>query len=59
MEAIKKPQTKGVLEIRHLGIQAKTTEAHFTNRVQEIEGRISGIKDMMEEMVKEIGQRKC
>jgi hypothetical protein len=33
IEAIKKSQTKGILEIKNLGTQTRTTEASFTNRI--------------------------
>lgn len=36
--------------MKKLGIRRGTTEAIFTNRIQEVEDRILGIEDMIEEM---------
>jgi hypothetical protein len=51
IEAIKKTQTEGILEMVNLGKRTGTTEARITNRTQEMEERISGIDDMIEEIV--------
>jgi hypothetical protein len=41
MESLKKTQTKVKLEMKNVGTQTKTSEASLTNRVQEMEERIS------------------
>jgi predicted nucleic acid-binding Zn-ribbon protein len=46
VEAIKKTQSEGILEMENLG----TTELSITNRIQEMEERISGIEDAIEEV---------
>lgn len=38
------------MEIKNLGILTVTTETRFTNRIQEMGDRISGIEDRIEEM---------
>ena len=50
IEAIKKTQTKGILEIENLRTRAGTTDVSITNRIQEMEGRISGVEDRIEEI---------
>ena len=50
IEKIKKTQTEGILEMENLGKWTGTTEASITNRVQEIEKRISGTEDTIEEI---------
>ena len=49
-EAIKKTQTEGIQEMENLGKQTWTTDASIPNRIQEMEERISGIDDAIEEM---------
>ncbi|KAL6067280.1 hypothetical protein STEG23_006118 [Scotinomys teguina] len=49
-EAIRKTLMGGMLEMENLSKQTGTTGASITNRVEEIEERISGIKDMIEEI---------
>lgn len=39
------------LEIKDLGTQTGTPEANHTNKIQEIEERMSGIEDTIEEMI--------
>lgn len=56
IHSIKNP-TKAILEMENLGI-LQTTEASFTNRVQEIEEKIAGIEDMREKMNTSV-QRQC
>ena len=55
IEAIKKTQTEGILEMENLDKWTGTTEASITNRLQEIKERISGV----ELIIEEICQRKC
>ena len=50
IEAIKKPQTKGMLYLENLGKQMGSTARSVTNRIQEIEERISGAEDSIEEI---------
>ena len=47
IDTIKKAQTKGILEIKKLGIWTGTAEANFTNRIQKMEERISGIEKIL------------
>ncbi|KAL6056636.1 hypothetical protein STEG23_020363 [Scotinomys teguina] len=49
IEAIKKKQTERRLEIENLSKRTGTTDANITNRIQEMEDRISGIEDTIEE----------
>jgi hypothetical protein len=49
MEAIKKTQTEGILEIENVGQRTGTTDTRITNGVQEMEERISDIEDAIEE----------
>jgi hypothetical protein len=50
IEAIKKTQTEGILEIENLGKRTGTTDASITSRIQEMEDRISGAEDMIKEI---------
>ena len=50
IESIKK-KTEGIQEMKNLGIWKGTTETRFTNRIQEIEKRIWGIEDMIENRI--------
>ena len=50
IEAIKKTQTEGILDMENLGKWAGTTEISITNRIQEKEERISGAEDTTEEI---------
>ena len=50
MEVIKKTQTKGRLDMENLGKQTGTTKTSITNRIQEIEERISDAEDTIEEI---------
>ena len=49
IELKKNPQTKGTLEMKNLGKWTGTTDASITNRMQEIEERISSAEDRIEE----------
>ena len=46
-EATNKTQIEGILAVDNLGKRTKTTDAKFTNRIQEIEKRISGVENMI------------
>ena len=50
MEAMKKTQTKGQLDMENLGKQTETTEASITSRIQEIEEQISDSEDTIEKI---------
>ena len=56
MEAMKKTQTEGHLDMENLGEQTETTESSITNRIKEIEERISESEDTIEKKCS--GQRK-
>ena len=49
IEAIKKTQIKGIWDMENLGKQMGTTEANIANRMQEMEERISGVEDTIEQ----------
>ena len=60
MEVMKKTQTKGRLDMQNLGKVTETKETSITNRIKEIEKRISDTDDNTEEinsLIKE--QNKC
>jgi hypothetical protein len=60
VETIKKPQRETTLEIEILGKKSGAMEANITNRIQEMEERISGAKDFIENMDKTIKENaKC
>jgi hypothetical protein len=44
IETIKKSQRETTLEIENLGKRSRVTDANITNRIQEIQERISGQK---------------
>ena len=44
IEAIKKTQTKGILEMENLGKGTGATDISITNRIQEMEEKISMLK---------------
>ena len=50
MEAVKKTQTEGQLDMENLGKRTETTESSLTNRIQEIEERISDYEDTIEKI---------
>jgi hypothetical protein len=54
IEAIKKTQFEGIMEMENLGKQTGATNASITNRIQEMEER-SQLLDIIEY----ISQRKC
>ena len=49
-ESIKKTQTEGNLEMENLGKRTGATDASITNRIQEMEEKISGSEDTLEEI---------
>lgn len=50
IEAIKKTQTEGILEMGSLGKLTKITDTSITNRIQKMKERISGVEDTIEEI---------
>ena len=50
VETIKKTQSETTLEIENLGKKYGTIDASINNRIQEMEERISGAKDSIENM---------
>ncbi|ERE65931.1 GTPase IMAP family member 3-like protein [Cricetulus griseus] len=47
LETIKKTQTEGMLEVEELSKQSGTTDATKTNKIQEMENRISDTEDKL------------
>jgi hypothetical protein len=50
VETIKKIQREANLEMENLGNRSGITDVSITNRIQEIEERILGVKDTVEEI---------
>jgi hypothetical protein len=50
IETIKKTQMEATLEMENLGKRTGTTDTSITGRIQEIEERISGVEDTIEEI---------
>jgi uncharacterized coiled-coil protein SlyX len=48
LETIKKSQRETTLELENLGKRSGVIDANITNRIQEIEERISGAEDTLE-----------
>ena len=48
IETIKKPQRETTLELENLGKRSGVIDASIINRIQEIEERISGAEDTIE-----------
>jgi uncharacterized coiled-coil protein SlyX len=60
LETIKKPQRESTLEIENLGKRSGVIDAGITNRIQEIEERISGAEDTIENIDRTIKEKeKC
>jgi phage terminase Nu1 subunit (DNA packaging protein) len=55
IETIKKSQRETILELENLGKRSGVIDASITNRIQEIEERISGAEDTIENN----SQKKC
>jgi predicted nucleic acid-binding Zn-ribbon protein len=53
VETIKKSQRETTLEIENLGKKSGATDACITNRIQEIEERISGAEDTIENITQQ------
>ena len=58
VEKIKKSQKKTTLEIENLGKKSGAIDASITNRIQEIEERISGAEDTIENIDTTVGGKK-
>jgi predicted nucleic acid-binding Zn-ribbon protein len=58
IETIKKSQRKTILELENLGKKSGVIDSSITNRIQEIEERISGAEDTMENIFKERESKK-
>jgi wobble nucleotide-excising tRNase len=50
VETIKKSQRETTMDIENLGKKSEATDTSITNRIQEIEERISGAEDSIENM---------
>ena len=50
VDTIKKTQSEATLEIETLGKKSGTTDTNISNRIQEMEERISGAEDSIENM---------
>ena len=48
-ETINKTQTEGIMEIETVDKRIRTTDASITNIMKEMEERISGLENMIEE----------
>jgi hypothetical protein len=62
VKTIKKPQRETTLEIEILGKKTRTIDVSISNRIKEVEQRISGAEDYIEKKKKKKGtqnQRKC
>ena len=57
IETMKKPQRETTLEIENLRKRLGVIDASITSRIQEIEERISGAEDTLENI--DTSQRKC
>ena len=53
VETIKKTQRKVIMKMENLGNRSEITGVHITNRIQEIQERISGIEYTLEELTQQ------
>jgi hypothetical protein len=58
VETIKKPQRETTLEIEIIGNKSGTRDVNISNRIQEMDERISGAEDSMDTIAKENGKCK-
>jgi uncharacterized coiled-coil protein SlyX len=58
IETIKKSQRETTLEIENLGKRSGIIDASITNRIQEIEERISGVEDAIENIDTTVNEMK-
>jgi chromosome segregation ATPase len=60
VDTIKKTQSEATLEIETLGKKSGTVDASFSNRIQEMQERISGAEDSIENICTTIKENaKC
>ena len=50
IKAIRKTQTEGILALENLGKRIGTTDANITNKIQDMDERISDAEDTIEEI---------
>ena len=50
IETIKKTQREATMEMENLGKRSGATDASITNRIQEIEERMSGVEDTIKDI---------
>ena len=59
IEAINKTQTQEILEMENIGKRTGSTDASITKRIQEIEERVFGVEDRIEEIDTLVKNAKC
>jgi hypothetical protein len=59
IEAIKKSQRETILEVENLGKTSGVIDASTTNKIQEIEERISGAEDTIKKNMTQQSKKKC
>jgi hypothetical protein len=59
VDTIMKTQSEATLEIENLGKKSGTIDASIRKRIQEMEERISGAEDSIENIDRQNNQRKC
>ena len=59
VETIKKTQSEATLKIETPGKKSGATDSSISNRIQEMEERISGAEDSIENIHRHNNQRKC
>ena len=57
IEILKKSQMERILEIENLGKRSGITDASITNRMQQIDKRLSGEEDTIENIVKIVEEK--
>jgi predicted nucleic acid-binding Zn-ribbon protein len=57
IETIKKSQKETTLELENLGKRSRVIDASITNRIQEVQERISGAEDTIENIVSTMSKR--
>ena len=57
VETIKKTQVEANLEMENLGKKSRITDVSITNRIQEIEDRISGAEDSIENITTTVKEK--
>jgi uncharacterized coiled-coil protein SlyX len=59
IKKIKKSQRETTLELENLGKRSRVTGASITNRIQEVEEKISGAEDTIENIDTTVKKKKC